>query len=65
MPKMKSNSSAKKRFRVTGSGRIMRRRGTHNHLNYKKSEARKRRLRLPVEVSPGNRKKVQRLAPYL
>ena len=65
MPKMKSSSTAKKRFRVTGSGRLMRRRGTHNHLNYKKSESRKRRLTHDTEVHKGSRKTVRKLVPYL
>ncbi len=65
MPKMKTKATAKKRFKLTGSGRLMRRRGTHSHLNYKKTEARKRRLRLPTDVFKGDRKKVRKLLPYL
>ena len=44
MPKMKPHSGAKKRFRVTGTGKIMRRRANHNHLLEHKSSTRKRRL---------------------
>jgi len=44
MPKMKTNSSAKKRFKVTGSGKIMRKKAYKNHILTKKEKDRKRRL---------------------
>ncbi|WP_028709302.1 50S ribosomal protein L35 [Propionicicella superfundia] len=44
MPKMKTHSGAKKRFRVTGSGKIMRRQAGKMHLNEHKSSRRTRRL---------------------
>lgn len=44
MPKMKTNSSAKKRFKVTGSGKIKRRHAFKSHILTKKSKKRKRRL---------------------
>lgn len=44
MPKMKSNSSAKKRFKLTGTGKVKRKHAFHNHILTKKSTQRKRRL---------------------
>ena len=44
MPKMKTNSSAKKRFSFTGSGKIKRKHAFKNHILTKKSTKRKRNL---------------------
>ncbi len=44
MPKMKTNSSAKKRFSITGSGKIKRKHAYKNHILTKKKKDRKRRL---------------------
>ncbi|MBK7959499.1 MAG: 50S ribosomal protein L35 [Bacteroidetes bacterium] len=44
MPKMKTNSSAKKRFKVTGTGKIARSKAFKNHILTKKSKIRKKRL---------------------
>ncbi|HET6244096.1 MAG: 50S ribosomal protein L35 [Bacteroidetes bacterium] len=44
MPKMKTNSSAKKRFRLTGSGKLKRKQAFKNHILTKKSTKRKRNL---------------------
>jgi large subunit ribosomal protein L35 len=51
MPKMKTHSGAKKRFRVTGSGKIMRERANKRHLLEAKSSRRTRRLSGDVEMS--------------
>ncbi len=61
MPKMKSHSGSSKRFRVTGTGKIMRRRANRNHLLEHKSSQRTRRLFNEVEVSSGDAKKVRKL----
>ena len=61
MPKMKPHSGAKKRFRVTGTGKIMRRRANHNHLLEHKSSRRKRRLFNEVELSSADAKKAKKL----
>ena len=61
MPKMKSHSGSSKRFRVTGTGKIMRRRANRNHLLEHKSSLRTRRLWNEVEVSSGDAKKVRKL----
>lgn len=44
MPKMKTNSSAKKRFKLTGSGKVKRAHAFKNHILTKKSKKRKKRL---------------------
>lgn len=44
MPKQKTNSSAKKRFKLSGSGKIMRKKAFHSHILTKKSKDRKKRL---------------------
>jgi large subunit ribosomal protein L35 len=60
MPKMKTRRSAAKRFKVTGSGRILRRRGFRAHLLEKKPSKRTRRLARRSEVTGGQRKQVER-----
>ena len=64
MPKMKSNSGAKKRFRTTGTGRV--RRGTSglSHMMMGKSANRRRKLRKHSMVSEADEKRVKRLIPY-
>jgi large subunit ribosomal protein L35 len=52
MPKMKSHRGAAKRFRVTGTGKVMRRKATGNHFLIKKSGSRKRRISGMAEVGP-------------
>ncbi len=61
MPKMKSHRGAAKRFRVTGTGKIIRRKGYGSHLLTKKTAKRKRTYSQPLEVSGPDRKKVKRL----
>lgn len=61
MPKMKSHSGAKKRFRVTGSGKIMHRQAGKMHLNEHKSTRRTRRLDGDQVVAAGDAKKARRL----
>ncbi|PRZ00323.1 50S ribosomal protein L35 [Marinilabilia salmonicolor] len=50
MPKMKTNSSAKKRFSITGSGKIKRKHAFKSHILTKKSTKRKRNLTYFGEV---------------
>jgi large subunit ribosomal protein L35 len=61
MPKMKTNRSAAKRFRKSGSGKLRRRRAYHSHILTKKKKKRKRRLRKPTLVSKADTKRVRRL----
>ncbi|HUW77324.1 MAG TPA: 50S ribosomal protein L35 [Candidatus Nanopelagicaceae bacterium] len=61
MPKMKTHSGAKKRFRITGTGKVMRERANTRHLLEHKSSRRTRRLANDTELSPANVKTVKRL----
>jgi large subunit ribosomal protein L35 len=61
MPKMKTHSGASKRFRLTGSGKVMRRRANRGHLLEHKSSRRTRRLAGDVELAPGDLKKAKKL----
>ncbi len=61
MPKMKTDRGAAKRFKITGTGRIRRRRAYRNHLFEKKPSRRTRRLARPVEVTGGDARQVRRL----
>ena len=61
MPKQKTHSGAKKRFKVTGSGKIMHQRAGMRHLLERKSSALTRRLSGTAELSPQDAKKVKKL----
>jgi large subunit ribosomal protein L35 len=65
MHKMKTSKTASKRFKISATGKILRRRTRLNHLLTKKRESRKRRLRLGTQVFPGEVKQVKKLIPYL
>ena len=61
MPKMKSNSGAKKRFALTGTGKIKRKHAFHSHILTKKSTKRKRRLVKTALVDDTEKHRVMRL----
>jgi len=63
MPKMKTHSGAKKRFRVTGTGKVMREQAGSRHLLEHKSSRRKRKRRLSNDlvVSPTDAPKIKKL----
>ncbi|NBC17529.1 MAG: 50S ribosomal protein L35 [Bacteroidetes bacterium] len=61
MPKMKSNSGAKKRFKKTASGRIKRKKAYKSHILTKKSQKRKRNLRKDTLVDKTDEKRIKRL----
>ena len=61
MPKMKTHSGAKKRFRMTARGRLRARHAMTSHNLGKKSAKRKRRLGRPVELTGGDAREVKRL----
>ncbi|MEM8599892.1 MAG: 50S ribosomal protein L35 [Bacteroidota bacterium] len=61
MPKMKSNSGAKKRFSLTGTGRVKRKKAFKSHILTKKSPKRKRNLRETTLVSPADEPRVKRM----
>jgi large subunit ribosomal protein L35 len=61
MPKMKTHRGAAKRFAVTGTGKIVRRKAFRSHLLEKKPSTRTRRLAREATVSGGDRAHVKRL----
>ncbi|MBV6479554.1 MAG: 50S ribosomal protein L35 [Ignavibacteria bacterium] len=61
MPKMKSNRAAKKRFKLTGSGKIKREKAYRSHILTKKSNKRKRQLGKATLVSQPDSKNIKRL----
>lgn len=61
MPKLKTNSAAKKRFRFTGTGKIKRRHAYHSHILTKKTKKQKRNLDHTAIVDPTNTKQVRDL----
>ena len=61
MPKMKSHSGAKKRFKRTAGGKLLGRRAYSSHILEKKSPKRKRAFSKPVGISEHDRKTVNRL----
>lgn len=61
MPKQKTNSAAKKRFKVTGTGRLLRRHAMQSHNLEKKTPKRKRAFSKDVEVAPQDAREVRRL----
>ncbi len=65
MPKMKSNSGAKKRFSLTKTGKIKRAKAYMSHMLEKKSSKRKRKLRISGLTSIAEATKVKRMIPYL
>lgn len=65
MPKMKTNRGAAKRFKCTGSGKIVRRKANSSHILTKKTTKRKRHLRKAGLVDSTNEKHIKRLLPYI
>ncbi|MEA3489617.1 MAG: 50S ribosomal protein L35 [Candidatus Omnitrophota bacterium] len=64
MPKLKTKKGAKKRFKLTKSGKIKRAKSCKRHILTKKSRKRKRALRKPAIVDKTFEKKVKSLLPY-
>ena len=61
MPKMKTHSGAKKRFRFTGTGKVMHRKAGKMHLNEHKPTSQTRRLTGDAVLAPGDAAKVRRM----
>ena len=61
MPKMKTNSGAKKRFSLTGTGRVKRKQAFMSHILTKKSQKRKRNLRETTLVDKADEARIKRL----
>ncbi len=61
MPKLKTRKSAATRFKVTGTGKVMRMKGPSGHFRRRKSASMKRQLSRKTEVAPGDLGKVRRM----
>ena len=61
MPKMKTNSGAKKRFRFSGSGKVMHKQAGKTHLNEHKPTKQKRRLTGTVVMAKGDASIIKKL----
>ncbi len=61
MPKMKTDKGAAKRFKITGSGKIMREKAFRSHLLEKKSSKRTRRLAGSTQVNKSDERAVRRM----
>jgi large subunit ribosomal protein L35 len=60
MPKQKTRKSLTRRFKITKSGKVLRRQGFRRHLNAKKSRKRKRRLKGKVLTNKSYAKKIKK-----
>ena len=65
MPKMKTKSGAKKRVKVTGTGKLMRMKAFKSHILTKKTTKRKRNLRQSAIVDSTNVKNMKKVLPYI
>jgi large subunit ribosomal protein L35 len=65
MPKIRTPKGTKKRFRVTSTGKVMRRHAMRSHLLEHKSAKRKRQYRMQHQAAKADARMVIRLAPYL
>lgn len=61
MPKQKTHRGTAKRFKVTGTGKLRRRKAWRGHNKHKKSSARWRRVQGDTELSKGDEKRINRL----
>lgn len=64
MPKMKSHSASKKRFRKNSAGKIKRAKGYKRHHAWAKSTKQGRNLRMPDYLTGGDEKNIKKLLPY-
>jgi large subunit ribosomal protein L35 len=65
MPKLKTRKAASKRFRVTSTGKIMRRKAFKNHLLQHKTASKKQKLSKMAVVDESDVKNVRLMLPYL
>ena len=61
MPKMKSHSGTKKRFRITGTGKVMREQAGHVHKFHEKTPQKARALSMDIPVAKNDLKKIKKL----
>ncbi|MFB3925959.1 MAG: 50S ribosomal protein L35 [Syntrophales bacterium] len=65
MPKLKTHRGAAKRFSLTGTGKVKRKKAYFSHILTKKSAKRKRNLRKPAVLDDRDAPGIKRLIPYL
>lgn len=65
MPKIKTNRSAAKRFKLTGTGKLKRSKAYKQHILTKKSSKTKRKLRKSAITDATNVKNMKKLLPYI
>ncbi len=65
MPKMKTSRAAAKRFKVTGTGKLVRNKAYKSHILTKKSQKRKRNLRKQTVIDKTNEKNMKKILPYV
>jgi large subunit ribosomal protein L35 len=64
MPKLKTHKGAAKRFKKTGTGKIVRSHAFKRHILTSKSRSRKRRLSESVVADPADQAKLKEMLPY-
>lgn len=64
MPKLKTHKGAAKRFRRTGTGKLVRMKGHRSHLRRKKTKRVKRSYSRKTDVSPADVRQIRRALPY-
>ena len=64
MPKLKTHKGAKSRFRITGSGKVMRVKGPKSHLRRNKAKRVRKLFDEMIELHPHDRIRIKRLIPY-
>jgi len=65
MAKMKSHRGASKRFKITGTGKVMRHKAYKSHILTKKTTKRKRNLRKSGLVDASDVKRIKKLIPFM
>ncbi|MCI8863959.1 MAG: 50S ribosomal protein L35 [Lachnospiraceae bacterium] len=65
MPKLKTNKSAAKRFKKSGTGKLIRNKAYKSHILTKKTTKRKRNLRKDIVTDATNAKVMKKIMPYL
>jgi len=64
MPKLKTHKGASKRFKKTGTGKVVRHHANARHILTSKARSRKRKLRHSVVADPTNQRSLRRMIPY-
>jgi large subunit ribosomal protein L35 len=64
MPKLKTHKGAKRRFHITGTGKVMHRKGAISHLRVRKSRRARSRIAKSQVAAEPMQKRVHRLLPY-